>query len=142
MNQIDYITAGFIQFHENHPFPGRMIEMETSVEVLCIRIMTHPQVLGRKFTPIRRFLGRDLHPSAGFWTSETHPFWLHIPNMTQNGSAPPGREMGKDGDQGESSKSQRTTRVSSPSAEASLPRSLYPEMCMICKKKNLKLKHN
>ena len=31
----------------------------------------------------------------------------------------PGREMGKDGDQGESSKSQRTTRVSSPSAEAS-----------------------
>ena len=46
--------------------------------------------------------------------------------------------MGKDGDQGESSKSQRTTRVSSPSAEASLPRSLYPEMCMICKKKNLK----
>ena len=55
---------------------------------------------------------------------------------------PPGREMGKDGDQGESSKSQRTTRLSSPSAEASLPRSLYPEMCMICKKKNLKLKNN
>ena len=50
--------------------------------------------------------------------------------------------MGKDGDQGESSKSQRTTRLSSFSAEASLPRSLYPEMCMICKKKNLKLKHN
>ena len=52
------------------------------------------------------------------------------------------REMGKDGDQGESRKSQRTTRVSSPSAEASLPRSLCPEMCMICKKKNLKLKHS
>ena len=33
-------------------------------------------------------------------------------------------EMGKNGDQGESSKSQRTTRISSPSAEASLPRSL------------------
>ena len=32
------------------------------------------------------------------------------------------REMRKDGDQGESSKSQRTTRVSLPSAEASLPR--------------------
>ena len=66
-----------------------MIEMETSVEVLCIRIMIHPQVLGQKFTPIRRFLGRDLHPSAGFWASKTHPFWPHIPNMTQNGSAPP-----------------------------------------------------
>ena len=54
----------------------------------------------------------------------------------------PVREMGKDGDEGESSKSERTTRVSSPSAEASLPRSLCPEMCMICKKKNLMLKHN
>ena len=52
------------------------------------------------------------------------------------------REMGKDGDQGESSKSQRTTRVSSPSAEASLPRSLCPEMFMICKKKDLKVKHS
>ena len=120
-----------------------MIEIETSVDVLCIRIMTHSQVFEQKFTPIRRFLGKDLHPSAGFWASETHPFWPHIPNMTQNGSAlPPGREMGKDGDQGESSKSRRTTRVSSPSAEASLPRSLYPEMCMISKKKNLNSKHN
>ena len=54
----------------------------------------------------------------------------------------PSKGNGRDGDQGESSKSQRTTRVSSPSAEASLPRSLCPEMCMICKKKNLKLKHN
>ena len=52
------------------------------------------------------------------------------------------REMGKDGDQGESSKSQRTTRVSSPSVEASLPRSLCPEMCVICKKKDLKVKHS
>ena len=50
--------------------------------------------------------------------------------------------MGKDGDQGESSKSQRTMRVSSPSVEASLPRSLCPEMCMICKKKDLKVKHS
>ena len=33
------------------------------------------------------------------------------------------REMGKDGDQGESMKSQRTTRVSLPSAKALLPRS-------------------
>ena len=41
--------------------------------------MTHPQVFGQKFTPIRRF-------SA--W--KTHPFWPHIPNMTQYGSAPPG----------------------------------------------------
>ena len=40
--------------------------------------MTHPQVFGQKFAPIRRF-------SAG----KTHPFWPHIPNMTQCGSAPP-----------------------------------------------------
>ena len=39
--------------------------------------MTHPQVFGQKFTPIRRFLA---------W--KTHPFWPHIPNMTQYGSAP------------------------------------------------------
>ena len=50
--------------------------------------------------------------------------------------------MGKDGDQGESSKSQRTTRGRSPSAEASLPRLLCPEMFMICKKKDLKVKHS
>ena len=54
--------------------------METSLEVLCIRIMT-----------ILRFLGRNLHPSAGFWTSKVHAFWPHITSMTQNGSAlPPG----------------------------------------------------
>ena len=52
------------------------------------------------------------------------------------------REMGKNGDRGKSSKSQRTTRITSPSAEASLPRSLCPEMCMICKKKDLKVKHS
>ena len=52
------------------------------------------------------------------------------------------REMGKNDDQDKSIKSQRTTRISSPSAEASLPRSLCPEMCMICKKKDLKLKHS
>ena len=46
--------------------------------------MTHPQVFGQKFTPIRRF-------SA--WN--THPFWPHIPNMTQYVSAPP---PGKDYD--------------------------------------------
>ena len=40
--------------------------------------MTHSQVFGQKFTPIRRF-------SA--WKG--HPFWPHIPNMTQYGSAPP-----------------------------------------------------
>ena len=39
--------------------------------------MTHPQAFGQKFTPIRRFLA---------W--KTHPFWPHIPNMTQYGSAP------------------------------------------------------
>ena len=52
------------------------------------------------------------------------------------------REMGNNGDQGENSKSQRTTKVRLPFAEASLPKSLCPEMCMICKKKDLKLKHS
>ena len=46
--------------------------------------MTHPQVFGQKFTPIRRFSG---------W--KTHPFWPHIPNMTQYGSAPSPRESQK-----------------------------------------------
>ena len=41
--------------------------------------MTHPQVFGQKFTPICR---------CSAW--KTHPFWPHIPNMTQYGSAPPG----------------------------------------------------
>ena len=50
--------------------------------------------------------------------------------------------MGKGGDQGESSNIQRTTRVNLLSSEASLPRSLCPEMCMICKKNDLKLKHS
>ena len=40
--------------------------------------MTHSQVFGQKFTPIRRFLA---------W--KTHPFWPHIPHLTQCGSAPP-----------------------------------------------------
>ena len=40
--------------------------------------MTHPQVFGQKFTPIRRFLA---------W--KTHPFWPHIPNIAQYGSATP-----------------------------------------------------
>ena len=44
--------------------------------------MIHPQVFGKKFTPIGRF-------SA--W--KTHPLWPHIPNMTQYGSAPPGRHI-------------------------------------------------
>ena len=51
-----------IKFQENHPFPGRIIETVTSLEVLCIKIMTHPQVFGRKFTPIRRFLGLENSP--------------------------------------------------------------------------------
>ena len=29
--------AGFAQFHVNHPFPGRIIEMETSLEVSRIK---------------------------------------------------------------------------------------------------------
>ena len=41
------------------------------------------------------------------------------------------REMGRDGDQGESSKSQRTTMVSLPSAEASLPdQDHYVQKCV------------
>ena len=38
--------------------------------------MTHLQVFGQNIIPIRRFLA---------W--KTLPFWLHIPNMTQYGSA-------------------------------------------------------
>ena len=49
----------------------------STIEVLCIRIMTHPQVSGQKLTPIRSFFGL-----------ETHPFWSHMPNVTQYGSAP------------------------------------------------------
>ena len=41
----------------------KLLPMETSLEVLCIRIMTHPQVLGR-----------NLHSFTGFWASKTHPF--------------------------------------------------------------------
>ena len=48
---------------------------------------------------------------------------------------------GKNGDQSASSNIQKTTRVNLLSAEASLPRSFCPEMCMICRKKDLKLKH-
>ena len=48
--------------------------------------MTHPQVFSQKFTPIRRF-------SA--W--KTHPFWPHIPNMTQYGSAPREKNAPVDG---------------------------------------------
>ena len=39
--------------------------------------MTHPQVFGQKCTPVCRFSAR-----------KTHPFWPHIPNMTQYGSPP------------------------------------------------------
>ena len=52
------------------------------------------------------------------------------------------RKMSKDGDQWESSKIQRTTRGCLPNAEASITRGLFPEMCMICKKKDLKVKHS
>ena len=40
------MTAGFIQFHKTHRFSGRIIEMVTSLEALCIRVTTHPQVFG------------------------------------------------------------------------------------------------
>ena len=62
-------TIGFIQLRRNPPIP----------RLNYIKIMTHPQVFGQKFTSIRRFLA---------W--KTHPFWSHIPNMTQYGSAPQG----------------------------------------------------
>ena len=62
MHKIDEITAGFVQFQENHPFPGRIIEMVTSLEVLCIKTMTHPQDFGQKFTPIRRFFNLENSP--------------------------------------------------------------------------------
>ena len=58
----EQICSQIIKFYENHPFPGKLIEMETSLEVLCIRIMTDPQVFGQKCTPIRRFLGCENSP--------------------------------------------------------------------------------
>ena len=58
----------FIQFTRKPPIPRQNY----------IKIMTHPQVFGQKFTPICRFFGL-----------ETHPSWPHIPSMTQYGSAPP-----------------------------------------------------
>ena len=51
-----------LNLEESHPFPGKIIEMMTSSEVLRIRIMTHPQVFGQKFTPIRRFLASKTRP--------------------------------------------------------------------------------
>ena len=43
---------GFIQFTRNHPLPGRIIEMVTSPENLCIKIMTHPQIFRLENSPI------------------------------------------------------------------------------------------
>ena len=37
---------------ENHPFPGKIIEMVTSSEVLCVKIMTLPQGFGQENSPI------------------------------------------------------------------------------------------
>ena len=37
---------------ENHPFSGRIIGMVTSQEVLCNKIMTHPQVFDLENSPI------------------------------------------------------------------------------------------
>ena len=44
-----------LNLQENHPLPGRIIEMMTGVEDLCIKIIIHPQVFNGKFTPIHRF---------------------------------------------------------------------------------------
>ena len=59
------------------PLPGRIIEIAGD-QRRGIKIMTHPQGFRRKFTPICWFLAQ-----------KTHPFWPHIPSMTQYGSAPP-----------------------------------------------------
>ena len=37
---------------ENHPFPGKIIEMVTSSEILCVKIMTLPQGFGQENSPI------------------------------------------------------------------------------------------
>ena len=50
------------------------------------------------------------------------------------------RKASKDNDQGCSSKLQRTTRKASQSAEATSSRGLFPNICMICKKTDLKVK--
>ena len=51
--------------------------MVTSLEVLVLELW-----------PIRRFLGRNLRPSAGFWASKAYPFWPHVPSLIRCGSAP------------------------------------------------------
>ena len=57
MNQIDKITITFIQFRRKPLIlRHRISEMATSPEVLCTKIMTHPQVFVR-----------NVHPSAGLW---------------------------------------------------------------------------
>ena len=45
----------------NHP-QVKIVEMMTILEVLCIKIMTHPQVFEQKFTLIRSFLGLENSP--------------------------------------------------------------------------------
>lgn len=50
------------------------------------------------------------------------------------------RKASKDDDQGSSSKLQRTTRNTSQSAEDTSSRGLFPNICMICKKKDVKVK--
>ena len=57
--------------------PPKLFEMVTSSEVLCIKILTHLQVFGQKFTLIHRVLA-----------SKTRPIWLRTHNMTQYGSVP------------------------------------------------------
>ena len=50
------------------------------------------------------------------------------------------RKASQDGDEGSSSKLQRSTRKASQSAEATSSRGLFLNICMICKKKDVKVK--
>ena len=57
----------FYSISRKYPFPSGNIEMVTSLEVLCIRIMTHPQALGQKFSPIHRQLGTHSGCTSPVW---------------------------------------------------------------------------
>ena len=52
------------------------------------------------------------------------------------------RKESKDEEQEASTKIQRTARATSLSAEEIRPRGLFPDLCMICKKKTIKVNNN
>ena len=105
-------TKGGLSINKNRPIP-RLCTMKHEPRLTKLQQVlfdftktTHSKVALLKWRSvwrsyvlelwsICRFLGRNVHPSAGFWAWKTHPFWPHIPSMTQNGSVSPGIESFK-----------------------------------------------